>query len=84
MRYYVLIVEGDIFPVLKGPFRTKAERDCAAFRYRKRNGDDDGVYMLVVAPDGRAGVDSYSGGFLDGTWGNPCRKPVPSTSPRRK
>lgn len=74
MKYYLLIVEGDIEPFLIGAFRTAAERDCRAFKEKRKRGDEDGIFMLNVPDRGHPKVDAYSGGFMDGMWGDPCKK----------
>ena len=73
MRFYLVIVYGDIEPVIKGPYKTKAARDCAAFRHRQKT-SDDGVYKLNVTSEGAPQIGAYSGGFMDGSFGNPCSK----------
>jgi hypothetical protein len=74
MRYYLLVIYGDIEPSLKGPYRTEQMRDCAAVKQKKKSRNEDGIFALNVTTDGRASVSAYSGGFMDGMWGNPCSK----------
>jgi len=75
MRYYLVIVYGDVEPALKGPYKTEQARDCAAFRHRQKT-DKDGVYKLNVTTAGAPQIGAYSGGFMDGVWGDPCKKQI--------
>jgi hypothetical protein len=69
MKYYILHVEGDIEPSLKGPYKTSGTRDLAARRLRQKTEGKDGVFWMDVT-DGKAPVvGSYSGGFLAGVKG---------------
>jgi hypothetical protein len=66
MRYYLLVMAGDIEPELRGPFESEIEVDEAALAHRKADPDkDDGLYPVTVADDGELNIEAYSGGYLD-------------------
>jgi hypothetical protein len=62
--FYLLVVEGDVDPDIKGPYASQALRDQAARAHRARHGEDDGIYMLDVNADGEPQVSAYSGAFF--------------------
>lgn len=62
--FYLLVVEGDVEPMLDGPYRTADERDQEALAWRAKHGPDNGLYMLDVDADGIPHVEAYSGGFF--------------------
>jgi hypothetical protein len=62
-QHYLVIVVGDVEPELEGPFSCEDARDDAARRYRKTNGDYDGLYWLDI--DGVPEIGAYSGAFFE-------------------
>lgn len=46
--HYLLIMEGDVDPMLCGPFDSDADRIAKAISYREMNSDEDGLYRLDV------------------------------------
>lgn len=66
MKYYLLIIYGDVEPALRGPYKFAEGRDRAAKRHRAINGEEDGLYKMNVHRDGRPEAIPYTGGFLDG------------------
>jgi hypothetical protein len=42
-NYYLLEVEGGVEPIVRGPYRTKRERDNEAKQIRQRQQEDDGL-----------------------------------------
>jgi len=66
MKYYLMVVVGDVEPEIKGPFFTTEERDAAAKAHRKQDPEmNDGVYTLDVDADSGVKVGAYAGGFFD-------------------
>jgi hypothetical protein len=66
---YVLEIEGDIEPKLRGPYKSPDTRDCAARRLRERDGEkENGIFALDLMNDGKIRVWAYSAGFLEGTY----------------
>lgn len=65
-EHYLLVIEGDVEPVVIGPFPTMEDRDDDALEHRWQEGDRDGLFMLDITDDGRPIVNSYSGAFFDG------------------
>lgn len=65
MKYYVLLIWGDIEPELYGPYGTAGERDNQAWTLRTEHGDKHGIYSLDVSDTGEPSVEAYSGGFFE-------------------
>ena len=66
---YVLEIEGDIEPKLRGPYKSPNTRDRAARRLRKKDAEkENGIFALDLMNNGKIRVWAYSGGFLDGTF----------------
>lgn len=63
--HYLLIMEGDVTPVLEGPFGTDAERLQRAREYRAGS-DQDGVYRLDVPAGISPDVAPFTGNEIDG------------------
>ncbi len=64
-EYYLLIIDGDIEPVIAGPpFKTEKQRDQAAREHKKLRGDDDGIFGLDVV-HGVPEAFAYSQGFFE-------------------
>jgi hypothetical protein len=65
---YVLEIEGDIEPKLRGPYKSPDTRDRAARRLREKDGEkENGIFALDLMNNGKIRVWAYSAGFLDGT-----------------
>lgn len=62
--HYLLIVEGDVEPSIRGPYKTEAGRDRQAGLHRKHHGNEDGLYKLTMI-NGTPRVDSFSGGEME-------------------
>ena len=66
---YVLEIEGDIEPKLRGPYKSPYTRDRAARRLRKKDGEkENGIFALDLMKNGKIRVWAYSVGFLEGTY----------------
>jgi hypothetical protein len=66
---YVLEIEGDIEPMLRGPYISPDSRDSAARRLRAKDKQyENGIFALDLMKNGKVRVWSYSAGFLDGTF----------------
>jgi hypothetical protein len=69
LKFYLLIVEGDIEPRMEGPFHTETARDAAARAHRDQDQDKaDGLFPLDLNTTDDAAeidVDAYAGGFFD-------------------
>jgi hypothetical protein len=66
MKFYLMVVLGDVEPEIRGPFATAEGRDADAVTHRR--GDPsmrDGLYMLDVDANGKPTIGAYSGGFFD-------------------
>ena len=57
---YLLIMEGDIEPMIRGPFKTDALRMKAARKWRRDHGNEDGLYPMAVL--GFVSIDTFRGG----------------------
>ena len=64
-RLHLLSIAGDVEPELSGRYDTERERTEAAQDYRRAHGDEDGLFRLDIAADGRVTVDTFSGAELD-------------------
>jgi len=66
---YVLEIEGDIEPKLRGPYKSTDTRDRAAQRLRaKDEGRENGIFALDLVNNRKVRVWAYSAGFLNGTF----------------
>lgn len=65
MKYFLLIVEGDVEPIAKGPYESDEARDRAAINEKRERGDQDGIYWLNVSERGLPFTGSYSGKFFE-------------------
>lgn len=66
---YLLIMKGDVNPVIQGPCESDDLRLEAARRYRKSNGDSDGLYRLDVPRGIEVQVGPLMASELDGPSG---------------
>jgi len=64
MKYYVLFVEGDVFPILNGPFRSDKKRNDEARRLKRTEGEDNGIYWMNISKKGKPVIGAYSAGFF--------------------
>lgn len=64
-KLYLLVIESDIEPALKGPYTTDSSRIRAARRIRAKS-DEDGVYRANVDASGKLWVGPFSGGEISG------------------
>jgi hypothetical protein len=66
---YVLEIEGDIEPKLRGPYKNADARDRGAKRLRATDQEkENGIFALDLMNNGKVRVWAYSAGFLDGTF----------------
>ena len=65
-KLYLLHIEGDVEPCLKGPYTTDRGRLLVARKIRRQT-DEDGVYRLDTDSKGNPFVYSFSGGEIEGT-----------------
>ena len=66
---YVLEIEGDIEPKLRGSYKSPDTRDRAARRLREKDGEkENGIFALDLMNNGKIRVWAYSAGFLEGTY----------------
>jgi hypothetical protein len=63
-KHYLLVVYGDVYPVLRGPYKTSASRDRAAKRHRRAHGNDDGLFRLDRDRSGSPQVSAFGGAEL--------------------
>lgn len=66
MKFYLIMVWGDVEPELMGPFSSPDARDDEARLLRDEHGDENGIYMLTIdkdKPDPE--IEAYCGGFFD-------------------
>ena len=61
---FILKIEGDVEPVLIGPY-SDLERDVAAKAMRNASDGEDGIFWLDL-DNGQVKVGSYSAGFMEG------------------
>jgi hypothetical protein len=65
---YVLEIEGDIEPKLRGPYKNSDTRDRAARRLRAKDEEcENGIFAVDLMKNGKVRVWAYSAGFLGGT-----------------
>ena len=63
---YLVIVEGDVDPSLRGPYSTEERRDRAALRHRRQDPEmRDGIFKLNIRTGRRPQFSTYSGGFFN-------------------
>jgi len=61
---YLLIIWGDTWPEIEGPFDSVEDRDAYAGKYRSKEGDEHGLFRLCI--DGIVPhIFPYSGGEMD-------------------
>jgi hypothetical protein len=65
MKYYVLVVWGDLDPEVFGPYSSEEERNRQAKALYKEHGDRNGYYSLDCEADCAPIVGSWSGAFFD-------------------
>lgn len=71
--FYILHIEGDVDPELKGPYNTHEERDKAAVELRRDDPEGrNGIFRLDISakqpwqePNGKVEVGSYSNAELE-------------------
>lgn len=63
---FLLIMEGDVEPSVRGPFMSETERIEAARQYRQNEGNDDGLYRLSVPKGITPSVESFGGAEIEG------------------
>ena len=65
-KMYLLVIEGDVEPFVKGPYEDAYGRLRAARRIRRKS-DEDGVFRLNINAKGEPEVYSFSGSEIEGT-----------------
>ena len=63
-KYYLLEVEGGVEPIVRGPYRTKIERDSAAKRIRLSQQEDDGLFWADIDEVAVLTIGAYTAGFF--------------------
>ncbi|HYA90697.1 MAG TPA: hypothetical protein VEK32_04285 [Thermodesulfobacteriota bacterium] len=63
-RYYLLEVEGGVEPIVRGPYRTKLERDNAAKQMRLSQQEDDGLFWADIDEVRVPAIGTYTAGFF--------------------
>ena len=66
MKRWIVFVEDDIEPEIKGPYSKEGDRDTAAKALKKEFGDQHGIFALDIKKDGTPSISAYSGGFFEG------------------
>jgi hypothetical protein len=66
--YYLLIVEGDVEPLLLGPYKSFYSRDRRARAEKATRGDHDGIFWLDVT-NNKPKVGAFCGIDLDPSLG---------------
>ena len=46
MKYYLLQILADVWPTVRGPYKSSLTRDRAALRIKAETGNEDGIYKL--------------------------------------
>jgi hypothetical protein len=59
--HYLLVVEDDTEPEIRGPYQTDAKRVAAAKQHRQRRAYRDGLFRLDVYASGIPDVDAFGG-----------------------
>ena len=67
MKKYLVRVQGDVQPSLKGPYKTESSRVRAARRIHRRT-PQDGVYWLDTALDGTPLIGAFSASKIEPTY----------------
>lgn len=63
MRYYLLIIHGDVEPEVRGPFKSDAGAVRAARKHRRKYGDEDGLYAVQARNKPR--IEAYCSSDFD-------------------
>jgi hypothetical protein len=63
-NYYLLEVEGGVEPIVRGPYRTKIERDNAAKQIRLCQQEDDGLFWADIDEVAVLTIGAYTAGFF--------------------
>ena len=63
-NYYLLEVEGGVEPIVRGPYRTKLERDNAAKQIRPGQQEDDGLFWVEIDEVGVLTIGAYMARFF--------------------
>lgn len=64
-KKYLIFVWGDVEPQLKGPFKSRNERNNFAKKLRKKEGDEHSYFPLDINKDCKPEVWAYSGAFFE-------------------
>ena len=64
MKYYLIMVWGDVEPGTYGPYPTEEKREEAAKELRREHGDKHGIYAADVEDNGELTVYTFSGAFF--------------------
>ena len=64
MKKYLVFVEDDVEPSIRGPYSKEIDRDQAAKVLKKEFGDQHGIFALDIKK-GVPSIWSFSGGFFD-------------------
>lgn len=64
--HYLVVMEGDVSPVVSGRYESDPKRVQAAQAYRIKNGTDDGLYRLDVPKGTPVTLGAFAGAEVDG------------------
>ena len=70
MRYYLLRIIGDVWPTIRGPYKSPLTRDRAALRIRAKVEVEDGIFKLdcpasYTTKRTKPLVSAYSSEFME-------------------
>jgi len=70
MRYYLLQIIADVWPTIRGPYKSPMTRDRAALRIKAKTGNEDGIFKLDCPSSGSTKgmnpvVSAYSSEFME-------------------
>ena len=62
---YLLIIWGDTWPEIEGPFDSFEERDAYAGKFRAKEGDEHGLFKMFIENSKEFSVYPYGGGEME-------------------
>jgi hypothetical protein len=70
MRHYLLHIIGDVWPTIRGPYKSPLTRDKAALRIRAKIGEEDSIFKLdcpasYTMRKTKPAVSAYSSEFME-------------------
>ncbi|ABE46884.1 hypothetical protein Bpro_5012 (plasmid) [Polaromonas sp. JS666] len=64
--HYLVVIEGDVSPVVSGRYESDPKRVQAAQAYRTKHGNDDGLYRLDVPKGTPVALGAFAGAEVEG------------------